>query len=595
MKRVKLEKIDTIQNLLNKNLLEPYIRHIRFPSYKNISNNLKIDLSFPITALVGQNGTNKSSILKALYGSPDGYNVGNFWFSTEVDPITDNRARFIYGYKNDKYGKIVEVIKSRINKVGNPDYWEPSRPLAQDNMEKMPDDLNIPGRSKTRWNAIKKEVVYIDFRSEISAFDKFFYHGDLKQTLTINTKQDFIRNKSRKLNTVINNELKTLQLYKGKLEHVLMNENLPKEQVEAISRILGRDYTSIRLIKHRLFKNEGYTAIIQSKDLKYSEAFAGSGEFAVIQLVNKISIAPERSLIILDEPEVSLHPGAQERLVSFMYDSVKTKKHQFVIGTHSPAIVNELPPSAIKILHIEYPSGKVLQAACNSTHEAFFHLEQSEISKKIVYTEDKLAKEILDKSLSLISEAATEIFNVRFYPGGASALIQRFIVNHALTKDKNAYFFLDGDQNKNVELPDKIINLNHKELKELTQSYFGVAIDVPCDGSADGGNIRQLESGLRDVLEFSQTNVFYLPGKNPERFIIDALESGELSVDELETAGFDEKKCFEMYAKRLLSKKEFQSISSEDIFFAQKVALAKLPESSFEPIKKLLLEIMQRD
>ena len=111
-----------LEILLEKKQLEPYIRHIRFPSYKNISNNLKIELTYPITAIVGQNGTNKSSILKALYGCPDGYNVGNFWFSTEVDPILDsNRSRFIYGYLNKHHGEIVEVIKSRINKKDNPD------------------------------------------------------------------------------------------------------------------------------------------------------------------------------------------------------------------------------------------------------------------------------------------------------------------------------------------------------------------------------------------------------------------------------------------------------------------------------------------
>ena len=38
-----------------------------------------------MTVLVGKNGSGKSSTLHALFGSPNGYNLGDFWFSTEVD------------------------------------------------------------------------------------------------------------------------------------------------------------------------------------------------------------------------------------------------------------------------------------------------------------------------------------------------------------------------------------------------------------------------------------------------------------------------------------------------------------------------------
>ena len=35
-----------------------------------------------------------------------------------------------------------------------------------------------------------------------------------------------------------------------------------------------------------------------------------------------------------DEPEVSLHPGAQEKLMDFLFDQVKAKKHQVVMTPH---------------------------------------------------------------------------------------------------------------------------------------------------------------------------------------------------------------------------------------------------------------------
>ena len=44
--------------------------------------------------------------------------------------------------------------------------------------------------------------------------------------------------------------------------------------------------------------------------------------------------ADEYSLILLDEPETSLHPGAQRSMLRFLLDQIKLKKHQIIISTH---------------------------------------------------------------------------------------------------------------------------------------------------------------------------------------------------------------------------------------------------------------------
>lgn len=53
--------------------------------------------------------------------------------------------------------------------------------------------------------------------------------------------------------------------------------------------------------------------------------------------------------MLLDEPEVSLHPGAQENLKEYLLEAIKTKKLQVVISTHSPTLIKGLPSSAIKL------------------------------------------------------------------------------------------------------------------------------------------------------------------------------------------------------------------------------------------------------
>ena len=64
--------------MVPENLRYPYISHIRFPHYKNLVPDLKIEFKYPITALVGVNGASKSSVLRAIYGAPKNKSVGDY-------------------------------------------------------------------------------------------------------------------------------------------------------------------------------------------------------------------------------------------------------------------------------------------------------------------------------------------------------------------------------------------------------------------------------------------------------------------------------------------------------------------------------------
>lgn len=86
------------------------------------------------------------------------------------------------------------MVKARIKRGGNPDYWETSRPLEWAGMKKL--------KGNARHKPIKMKVVYLDFRSELSAFDKFFYFGNTKY-LKSDRKQDFLRRKSASLKKII--------------------------------------------------------------------------------------------------------------------------------------------------------------------------------------------------------------------------------------------------------------------------------------------------------------------------------------------------------------------------------------------------------
>jgi hypothetical protein len=356
-------KADPLPGMMRGGRFEPYILYIRFPHFRNLADGTRIEFGYPVTALVGPNGTNKTAILRALQGCPGSENMGRYWFSTSLDPIGPNdRHRCIHGYFAPSAGAVVEVVKMRTQRAGDPDYWETQRPIQGDGMAPMPKlapGEAIPAaRNLTRWKAIRKDVVYVDFRSSLSAFDRYFHHVPYaKGASTLAEKKDRIRGRSWHLATAMKgNPSHTWHRTQRIIEPA---RQLDSAQVAAVSGILGRHYDAITVLAHRYFGFDGYSVQLHASGLSYSEAFAGSGEFAVVMLVLAVTEARDRSLILLDEPEISLHPGAQRKLMAFIRNQAKDRCHQFVLSTHSPDIISELPDEAIKVFRARPGDGKI--------------------------------------------------------------------------------------------------------------------------------------------------------------------------------------------------------------------------------------------
>ncbi|MCV8782379.1 AAA family ATPase [Escherichia coli] len=565
-----------LKKIMASSKIEPFIRHIRFPFFKNLAEGSKIDFEYPITALVGQNGTNKSSVLRALFGSPNNYSLGSLWFSTDVDEIKDGgRSRFIYGYYDKATDSIVEVIKTRISKENDPDYWEPSRPLKSDNMAPMPSTTISTNQLRTRWKAIDKNVIYLDFRATISAFDKFFYHSDFHTY----PKKDYLRKRSQMLKDIIDNDLKKYQPHKGKKDKLFVNTLLEKSKVEAISKILGRKYTSIRLIEHSLFTNDkAPTIILQSENLKYSEAFAGSGEFAVSILVHKLMDSPDASLILLDEPEVSLHPSAQCQLMEFLSEQALKKKHQIVISTHSSTIVKDLPKNAIKLFCLNDKIGKVDVLQNVSPEESFFILGER-IDKRTVIVEDRLAKRFVEKALKAGGEALLNSFEVKHVPGGAGSILQTLAVPLCVANVKNVIFLLDGDQSRTDDYPtsDSIPENQNTNLQNIIKKITNQDIKFSCDGSNGSSNNNQKYKMQRNFIDFIHDKIAFLPVYTPEAFLIENVHG-------------DYKEYKDQIPKNIQDAKEItkelckldtglENVTSDDIFETQIRILNKIPNN----------------
>lgn len=508
--------ISTINAIKSAGQFQRYIDFIQFPFYRNVELDTRITFDFPLTVFIGQNGCGKSSCLHALYGAPDRYTPYIFWFDTKVDPVSyydEQRKRHSFWYSFQESNQTKEVIKARIKRQNDPNYWETSRPLAWAGMKTR-------ANRNERDSPIAKNVVYLDFRSELSAFDKFFYFGNLKFSRARN-KQEYLRGRSSSLNKIFTGEKPIVNSKTRALNNPL--ETLSTEELQWISFILGREYVSGLSVLHELFRNEGYSILFQTNFAKYSEAVAGSGEMAVVRLVREVLAADNYSLILLDEPEVSLHPGAQTRLKGFLLDQIRRKKHQVVLTSHSPSIVKGLPKEAIKVFYQNPGNGRFLVKENLTPEEAFFHIEFPVDNRKNIVVEDVLAQEIVSGVLDKMGEETKNLFNVKFNPGGETVIKKEFITVFCREQNSQNFVLFDGDQQPgNPYLDWRTIptaDLTVENLKAKIRKQTGEEIKFSVDGGSRGGNqVQQLEL-LKSYLDYYLSNVFYLPKQIPEDII----------------------------------------------------------------------------
>ncbi|WP_354371028.1 ATP-dependent nuclease [Prescottella equi] len=596
---------DDLRERFAKPAADPVITEIRFPRYKALAPNLTITFSFPITALVGPNGSNKSSILHALYGAPGGRSLSDFWFSTAMDDI-DSRTRanaetlqrFIYKYRTNtkKRSIVAEVRKARASKPyrqadvpkafakkKDPDYWEPTKRVKRDAMAEIPvDDPSLAGflsDTKDRWNPVPKEVLYLDFRSELSAYDKYLYHAaDDQWTKIANGKKFRVLKRAEGLARAFAGA----PLADDSQRILESVRDLEPDVVKDISGILGKNFSAIRLVKHTFYSSVGYSAMLCLADGNYSEAHAGSGEFAIVRLVDAISEMEKNGLLLLDEPEVSLHPGAQKRLIDFLRTQVNRKGTQVVLSTHSPSIVEELPAEAIKLLGADPATGQV-SLISDETHpsQAFFHIGHTTgLKNKRIMVEDALAAEIVSRAITVHCDDLRDTIAPVIFPGGAGNLVTHSLPALALAKATDVVMLLDGDQltgGADWTECDRIPATaeNRDRWQELAKKLLGCVPKHFANTKGQEVDDESVVKNLRDILLWGRDNIYYLDGKVPEAALLAETEDWDP-----ESRTPESKARFVEIARETFGHSASARVPSTDILSAQRIRLSKLDESS---------------
>ena len=388
--------------------------------------NTAVDIQSPVTAFCGMNGTGKSTLLQVLavaYKRPAParpYYMNDFLVIGPLDP-----APFLDSAE-------VEFTYC-----------------------KSPTDhqtVTITRRTKThRWIGYTRRP------------DREVYFAGVGHYLPRIEQRDFVVRNARNL-------------------QITDQQDVPQVVRDAASTILACQYTAAISKAVSYSRHNGDVVCVQRGGVEYSEAHMGFGEGRTQSLVVALETLPKKSLVLVEEPETSLHPGAQHALAKYLMDVAIRRGHQVFLTTHSEYLLNALP-AASRLYLMRDESHSIRCVTGFSAAQARSLMTDGVTNALSVLVEDECARAIVRELLRRVDPSFLRTVGV--YIGGDAGSLANTAralrdtgLSVAVVRDgdqpevpENSVFKLPGD-----EAPEKEL-FNSAGVRAHMEDRYGMLLD----------------------------------------------------------------------------------------------------------------------
>ena len=296
--------------------------------------NTIIDIKCPITAFCGLNGTGKSTILQLAAASSKNIHNRSFYL----------RDFFVVGTLDpEPYRSDARVVYK---------FWQEDRSQRQLTMS----------RSSNSWSGYRRRPEKSVFFAGVGVF------------LPKIEKRDF-------------------SVYQARIIKVDSKNRVVDQIKSASCKILGRSYDDMHSYQVSFGHLTADVIVVNRGGASYSESHMGFGEGRAAYMVSKLETLPDKSLVLIEEPETSLHPSAQHELGKFFMDVSIKKGHQILITTHSEYLLRGLPSSAR--IYLYQDAGVMRQIQGLTASEANSLMTEGRDKALNILVEDDCAKAIV--------------------------------------------------------------------------------------------------------------------------------------------------------------------------------------------------------
>ncbi len=311
----------------------------------------EIHFDFPVVAVVGENGIGKSTFLKAAACAYKNKNGKDFYPS-----------KMFMSTQWDKDALSGASIEYRVRE-GN-------------------ESKSLRWRKSNDWG----------FSPKGKKPERYVFFLDISRTLPLDATAGYA-----KIAMMANSEA-------GE------GHTISDESRQGLSYVLGQNYTNARFTGTDI-NADREIGLLTKGHREISQFHQGAGESSMLDFFKLAQDIPNQSLLIIDEIENSLHPQAQRRLVKNLLEFSKAKKIQIILSTHSPFILEELPPQA-RVMLVKLSDRKEMVYGV-STEYALSTIDEKDHPELYVHLEDDEAEtlfwEILKKDLSKYDEYLRKI------------------------------------------------------------------------------------------------------------------------------------------------------------------------------------------
>lgn len=214
------------------------------------------------------------------------------------------------------------------------------------------------------------------------------------------------------------------------------------DSLRRFSNIIGKSYSSARQATTSIDENRNIP-VVSHEGVEYSGFHQGAGEATIAELL-ALDI-PKHSVVLIDEIETSLHPRAQRRLIRDLAEISRNKLVQFIVTTHSPYILEELPSSARNYVLKDGNAKKVVLGV--SPEFALSKMDEEVHPEIDIYVEDNEAKILLEEILA--TKALGNLSRCLISPFGSASVgksLGQMVEGDRFSRP--TIVILDGDQDQ---------------------------------------------------------------------------------------------------------------------------------------------------
>jgi len=123
-------------------------------------------------------------------------------------------------------------------------------------------------------------------------------------------------------------------------------------------RILPWRYRNLDLIRGRSSRDLLFAEVEGDEETRYSEFHMSSGERTIVRISKDIS-GLENALVLIDEVDTGMHPYTQQQAMLELQRSALRQKLQIIVASHSPIILDSVPPEGRIFLDRDHETGHV--------------------------------------------------------------------------------------------------------------------------------------------------------------------------------------------------------------------------------------------